>query len=404
MQFTAVVTDSDRALQRALEDVFPDVPRHLCVYHICQNVKQKIMSTWAHIDKKDGCAEGMAARDRCESRWGRLATIRSPESFEEEFRQLCSSLERVRFLAEDADVPSDSALEPTTDKVLVEQRKLVAYLRREWYPRRSQWADAFVRFPTFGLLASSPVEGMHARLKKYVETSSLDLMGVVDRIWAAHLNEREDLRHRVGLAITKRRLDLESIKVFQRTPDFRPNRMHPHLLDHISPGALELVAAEIGKARKAQEEGSLVPDVCTGYTRSVLGIPCSHELLQRGVDEPLQPAMFHAHWHIAQLRENINQDQPSVEPVMPQAGAPAGPNQFTDILDPIVPARSGSTSSRRGPIAVERQGQAEAMLRFQPRGNDSDNDSGNPRCNPSAQGSGSGGFSDIGGGFMMYHP
>jgi len=201
-------------------------------------------------------------------------------------------------------------------EVLARQRELVAYLQ-QLHERRDKWADACVRVATFGIKATSCAEGFHARFKRfYLRTSTGDLLKVVEAVEEAALDEGRKVDRCIDQNLNRRNPYLAENPVFLQHDG-------THLLDRVSPNAIRMVVSELAKARRARRtDGTFASTLpaCTGFTRAVMGVPCSHELYSSLANPGyrLQVGDFHRHWIVDRLREGLT--KPAAAPADPVVG------------------------------------------------------------------------------------
>ena len=174
-----VVTDRERALISASQNVFPQISLILCRWHIGKNV---LKACKKHFETEE-------TWDTFCSQWNLLINSISEPEYGEHLREFCR----------------DQPVIPVTyclDTWLLEwKEKLV-----------KAWVD---QLPHFGHTITSRIEGSHAKLKAYLATSTLGLKVVYDKVvlyWTA-----QHMDYDTKLALARSRTPHQC-----QTPIFRP--------------------------------------------------------------------------------------------------------------------------------------------------------------------------------------
>jgi MULE transposase domain len=71
----AFITDNDKALRKALSQVFEGVPRILCSWHIQQNVLHRVKKTWRLADHTEGTEDYTKVKEmheQCMKDWNKV--------------------------------------------------------------------------------------------------------------------------------------------------------------------------------------------------------------------------------------------------------------------------------------------------------------------------------------------
>lgn len=150
-----LVTDRDRACLKAMEAVFPEVPRRICEWHLLKDVLAYTRSTFEQEPEEES---GEYVDNEKTVKWYDLfqKAVYTPE--EAEFRTICLELK---------------AMWP----------KGFAYLEKEWLPFTSLWATfRLKRIRTWGVRATSRIEGVYATIKSWLGTLQSDTYGLVERL------------------------------------------------------------------------------------------------------------------------------------------------------------------------------------------------------------------------------
>ena len=257
-----MVTDRERALISASQNVFPQISLILCRWHIGNNV---LKACKKHFETEE-------AWDTFYSQWNSLINSISEPEYEEHLREFCR----------------DQPVIPVTyclDTWLLEwKEKLV-----------KAWVD---RLPHFGHTITSRIEGSHAKLKNYLATSTLDLKGVYDKVILYWIAQHMDYDTKLALARS-------------RTPHQCQTAIFSALVGKIHPYTLNKIHEQLRKLSHLLSQ-------CSGTFRSAQGLPCAHDLhsiLQQQVHSPLQS--IHGHWHFDRLLTAIPLlEQPDTEIIL----------------------------------------------------------------------------------------
>ncbi|CAJ0638733.1 16569_t:CDS:2 [Entrophospora sp. SA101] len=128
------------------------------------------------------------------------------------------------------------------------------------------------------------IEGAHATLKKYLQSSRGDLESVHRKIILQVESQAKEIR----AMISSERLKVQHV---YRIALFEP------LLSRVSVFALKKIRDEWIKASNATLDSPLNP--CSGILSSMMGLPCSHLISERIANgQTLQQTDIHEHWWI----------------------------------------------------------------------------------------------------------
>ncbi|CAJ0836910.1 6421_t:CDS:2, partial [Entrophospora sp. SA101] len=128
------------------------------------------------------------------------------------------------------------------------------------------------------------IEGAHATLKKYLQSSRGDLESVHRKIILQVESQAKEIR----AMISSERLKVQHV---YRIALFEP------LLSRVSVFALKKIHDEWIKASNATLDSPLNP--CSGILSSTMGLPCSHLISERIANgQTLQQTDIHEHWWI----------------------------------------------------------------------------------------------------------
>ena len=166
---SVVLHDRDRALMRGLEAVFPGIPHLLCQWHMNEDVKANANATFGMERLPEG-------------RW-----VMSPQG--EAFLAMYQSCINAKTV-EAFDTASDElkAKHPEDPK----WQKMARYLDVQWWPHKqlcvTAWTDNIRHYNTS---TTSIVEGAHANLKGWLQSSRNDLLRFFEKLqgfYDGHVN------------------------------------------------------------------------------------------------------------------------------------------------------------------------------------------------------------------------
>ncbi|CAJ0915755.1 12814_t:CDS:2, partial [Entrophospora sp. SA101] len=181
---------------------------------------------------------------------------------------------------------------------------------------------------------TSRVEGAHATLKKYLQSSRGDLESVHRKI----ILEVESQAKEIRAMISSERLKVQHV---YRIALFEP------LLSRVSVFALKKIRDEWIKASNATLESPLNP--CSGILSSTMGLPCSHLISERIANgQTLQQTDIHEHWWIKAAAHTQLEELSSAPPDVlgnPEVSRPRG--------RPVGARNQSEGSMQRDPSAFE---------------------------------------------------
>ncbi|CAJ0767110.1 18905_t:CDS:2, partial [Entrophospora sp. SA101] len=244
-----IVTDRELALMNAIGRIFPGAHHLLCIWHINKNILAK-------------CKRHFAT----EEDW---------TEFIELWKAVTASITEQDFTTKWKEFLECYASKPN----------VLQYLQETWILHKecfiSAWVDHYLHL---GNKATSRVEGAHATLKKYLQSSRGDLESVHRKI----ILEVESQAKEIRAMISSERLKVQHV---YRIALFEP------LLSRVSVFALKKIHDEWIKASNATLESPLNP--CSGILSSTMGLPCSHLISERIANgQTLQQTDIHEHWWI----------------------------------------------------------------------------------------------------------
>lgn len=264
---TTMITDRELALMNSINRFFPLSSHLLCQWHVGKNVQVKTKQFFPRPTQEDG---------------GPGALNKQHKAFYDEWRQLLQSTFEIEF-----EVRLQSFKTPGKYPI-----KAVSYAVNTWLI----WKEKLVSFwttqtPHFGNTTTSRLEGLHAVIKAYIQSSSGDLLGVFKRLLLFWESQHQSVTQSLALQRYRRRHEAN-------LPCFIQIREHVHDF------ALTLIAKEIQKLPN-QAIGGVLTANCTGYTLSGLGLPCSHKLqhrIEQGEGLVIYLEDLHPHWLVTDSR------------------------------------------------------------------------------------------------------
>ena len=305
---TTVLTDRDQALSNALAAQWTGTAHILCIWHINKGVLTNCKKYFETNESWD-----IFFKKWCET-W-QAGTV---EEGLAAWRDLISSY--------------SGRYEP-----------LVTYLETTWMPLKHKfWVSHTSKVFTLGNRATSRVEGAHAGLKAWLNSSQGDLKKVKECTELLLAAQQEKLK---GLLATGA----------VRTPHCVQIEFFQGLIGHVTPAALELMLPQLRLARKSRAEDQ---KPCTKVFTTTMGLPCSHTMRDRlASSELLLLGDLHPFWLIRVSRSSAGTLVPPPRPLL----NPATPRNLREVERSRQPSRqpsrrrgTGVTSTRRGECSFER--------------------------------------------------
>jgi hypothetical protein len=331
-----IMTDKDKALLRAIEDVFPIADSMLCIWHVNKNIltkarpllRKELLETAEEApdpNDKEAVAE---FRRQVDKKWKEMLGL---------WWKVVDAKTRARMLE-----AWNNFKDQYNDDIF---RPLIAYIENEWLNEDTQhrflhcYTDIYLHFD---MRATSRGEGSHWMLKRDLGTSVADLLTVIRSFERTVTHQHE---------LFKKALDQERIN--------KPTSMlkSPLVGDVLTKAqhALRKVFNIYNRYLPPGPGKEEIPLLCSGNTKRTMGIPCIH-IIKECVDmqRPLSLDQFHEQWYLYR-----HEDLPPVNPRMivlePRVvesgrGRPAGATNIPTSQ----PAGRQDTSTRREPSAFER--------------------------------------------------
>lgn len=305
------LSDKETALRNTLTTIFPGSARLLCLWHINQNVLAHFArSIRTEVERDTALARQQLLNDIQQKRrdlmksWSQVCFSETENQFHENWQKL-------------KDEYADEVYDDCT-----------TYLEREWLPHRQDFVAAWTKFHFhLGQISTSRAEGAHAAIKSRLDSCQGDMVTVVKTIELAvrnlHFEARNEIEHeRVTFSVRHRTQLLNQVAT----------RIAQHALKKVT---------EVQQSFLAKPENERPP--CTHKTRTTLGVPCPHEILEKEANghQHLTVDDFHPQWH---LRSDDQSD-------------PIDPRLF--VQDPLNirsrgrPSGALNNSTRRDPSGFE---------------------------------------------------
>ena len=286
------LTDKEGALKAALRIYWPNTPQRLCLWHLFNNVKTHATQVWdiCHFETQAEKEEAQKTRDAFLSKIRKIQSTLTPREFWQEWDNL--------------------------REIYDAQPRLLKYLEDEWLPCREEWANPWCKsIPDFGNSVTSRVEGLHTKLKSYLQVSTGHLYDVLKHIDVLITNECQQFIAELSRCHVRHHYSHKRVAELQ------------DLFYEISPCALELLAQQIKLAKDSTRN-----QPCTSSFSHKFGIPCAHNLSPRlhtteGVLK-IQPCEIDGHWHFKRAQSALptRSQEPRIQdpaPIRPR-GRPAG--------------------------------------------------------------------------------
>jgi MULE transposase domain len=258
-------TDRDLALLGAIKDVCPRYPHLLCVWHINKNVTQYTKQYFSTNDEH--------------------------QKFLQSWNQLIYSTTEDIYNSRLLEFKKQFPLPP------------IRYIEETWLIHKEKFIVAWIQqYLHLGNAATSRVEGSHAFLKKYLGSSTGDMLFVFEGI-----SQALQAQHGI-LAYDFAGDQIQRVIVPSK-------ELYTNIMLRTSRFSIRRISEQVSKAKRATEIAPLRP--CqNGFTRT-MGLPCAHrifDLLKRNQAIPLTD--IHPFWRIG-FSESESEYLPLLEPLIP---------------------------------------------------------------------------------------
>jgi hypothetical protein len=256
-----IVMDGDQASRNASEEVFPNTPILLCIWHVNQYILTKCKSIVGNEDWPV-----------FEATWRTVIQAKTIEQFDKYWLQF-----QTQYLT------------PKTQQCVI-------YLQNEWLKpgQRERLVEAWTnQYLYFGTRVTSYIEGAHAYIKRHLggKKTKGDLYSSWLLIEAAVINQVTAISARTAIQKDRAPLDIDK-------------KLYQGCFGVITWHALRLVQQHLQLV-------SLPLQPCIGsFTRS-MGLLCAHICDIRKATGGLTPSDFHEHWYW----DRQNTLQPLLDPL-----------------------------------------------------------------------------------------
>jgi hypothetical protein len=259
---TSIVTDRELALMDAIDKLFPAAAHFLCRWHVNMNVLAKTKKFFPKpVRGNDGVYRRHQKFKDFLMDWNALLLTTSKTAYDNTLKKMEAVYDK-------------GAMSYVTSTWLIFQEKLVKL-----------WVDQHLHF---GYLVTSPVEGCHAGLKKYLQRSTASLDGVFEKLQEFWIAQHDRLQDTVAQQANAPR-HAHQVPLFQA------------VLQFVHGFALSKVLVEVAKLPK---EGLLQskcpPEGC--IIQRCFGLPCQHKIYHRKQSHgTLFVSDFHPYWLIQRV-------------------------------------------------------------------------------------------------------
>ena len=332
-----IMTDKDKALIRAIEDVFPIADSMLCIWHVNKNIltkarpllRKELLETAEEApdpNDKEAVAE---FRRQVDKKWKEMLGL---------WWKVVDAKTRARMVE-----AWDDFKDQYNDEIF---RPLIAYIEDEWLNEDTQhrflhcYTDIYLHFD---MRATSRGEGSHWMLKRDLGTSVADLLTVIRSFERTVTHQHE---------LFKKALDQERInKPTSMLKSFLVGNVLTKASQHALRKVINIHDRYLSLGRGKEE----IPPLCSGNTKRTMGIPCIHVIMECiEMQRPLSLDQFHEQWYLYRPEDlpPVNPRMIVLEPrvVASGRGRPAGATNIPTTQ----PTGRQDTSTRREPSAFER--------------------------------------------------
>jgi hypothetical protein len=284
---TSFTTDQAGGLLKALQEVFPEVPHLLCIWHINKRVTAWVTKHWLDEIIGPGPIQEGGEATTPEQRAELIKAKRL------QFWPLWTAIWKTA--RSEADV--EAAWQKLCGVYRAEYPHIISYLEETWMKHRK----LFCRFWTdqvnhFNNDASNRAESCHQAVKKDLPTNMLHLRSVIKTL-TLYLKR---LNHSV---LTDMEKDLH-----RPERQHTSNYMYGELIYQVSAYAINQLIDHLAFFK--EKHSSALPP-CTGRFTRIWGIPCAHKYYETKENgERLKPADFHKQWSIRR------RDLPPLDPLL----------------------------------------------------------------------------------------
>ena len=295
-----IITDFDKQMKAALNDVFPDVQQQLCIHHINSNVLLKSKQKWVDPHGED------IASDTSDDNISTHEELAELSAGDREFVQnsinekIPHSYRGVLVMWRLVVFAETEAAHNRAWKDLYEefddQRAILHYLYGTYMPLRRQWARCFIRkYRNFGIRVTSGTEASNNNVKGYLLNGMCHLYRLVE---AMQDMVRDQERNFMDACASDEVLSCRSLT--------GPGSDYlGELRSAISSKALKLIHRQHRQAYRAMPRrrnpfpgplGDCTDDCSVSIE---LGIPCYHRIYAKlSSAEPFKKWEVHPRWRL----------------------------------------------------------------------------------------------------------
>ena len=264
-----IITDRQIALMNALKTYFPTSHHLICRWHFNKCVLAKARGS-IHKQVKHTDAEG-----------------------KEEFFDHTDTVNFMQLFYRCIDTDDVDEFQRLKDELDTDYPVMREYFEKNWWPWKERLAKCYTnQYMHYGEQCSSRVEGQHARLKRWLQSSRRDLFGFLEAclpyfslLYNSHMYHWE--RQSIDQPYTfKQGIFPYTYRVITNFALFKADEQR------------KFAEVEIGNIRNPRHEQQN-PSKCNGVFEKVFGIPCKHRIIPLLLEgKQLEPKMFDSHWWI----------------------------------------------------------------------------------------------------------
>jgi hypothetical protein len=301
-------TDRDLALLATLRDDYPEYPHLLCLWHINKNIAAKVKKCFITNEVWDEFLSG----------WQNLVNSPTVDEYEARLLEFNKKYQSV----------SPYALRYIKETWLIYKEKVIRC-----------WTNQHFHI---GNSATSRVEGSHAFIKKYIQTSTGDILTVWSRISHA-------LNCQINTLIREVKEDQLQQLIFCQS------FLYSNINRRTSRYSLNLIHNQADIAKRATPLAPLT-QCSNGFTRTI-GLPCAHRIARLlEVNQPIPLTDIHPFWRQNIAPNDLSEYIPLLEPRLPIPKAKIL-DQKSGILDELGVKKGTTTGKKRAPFKCSKCGE-----------------------------------------------
>lgn len=257
-----ILTDRALACMNALDVKFPDVPSLVCRWHMNRNVLAKTRTIFGQVE------------------------IVSPAPGQDKYENTVATDQFMQLYYDCVASSTEAEFDERCNAIRSASVEMADYLDLHWWKYKEKLVKCWTcRYLHFGYRDTSPVEGTHAKCKRWLESSRGDLLTAFEKL----LPWWETCIKNTSVAVER-----DVGKVSHVHQDER----YSAVVMYISRFALDQTAALWKSALQSVRKQNPV-ECCTGVFRRSNGRPCVHDLIEIIKSErqlKLKVQQFHKHW------------------------------------------------------------------------------------------------------------